>query len=762
MGSFAHYDLTTPEGEPLVEHLRLVAARAAEFAHAFSASGEARVAGLLHDLGKYGDAFQRRLRGELRGVDHWSAGAWHALQLYQRNGVAIALVIQGHHIGLQEANRDSLRRIDPNKLQNEHPLGLTVSYGAPEHLANDGVNVPFRKRVASIYHWGTTNASSMLDVRMLFSTLVDADFLETEAWFNRDQHGNRRYRPSGSELIPELALSALKKHALRLAKISKASPGMRQLRQTLFSACLVAGTRPQGLFTLTAPTGSGKTLAMLAFALAHCAQHKLRRIVVVVPYLTVIEQTAAAYREVFRELVSEAEMERYLLEDHSLSPARVDARKGSDADDAARLLSENWDAPVVVTTNVQFLESLFSNSPSTCRKLHRLARSVVLFDEVQTLPLSLVIPTLGVLSRLVERYGVSVVFATATQPAFKHLNEQVAKHCSMGWQPYEIVPDVPRLFGMVKRNEVVLPKRDELEKWDDLAQRIADERQVLCIVNVKKHAKLLFEKVKAKRFAGVFHLSTNMCPVHRKRTLDSVRSLLEEDKPCCLISTQCVEAGVDIDFPVVFRSLGPLDAIAQAAGRCNRNARWNTCSVNVFSPEDQNYPDSAYKQATDVATSLLSGRGSGELDTADLQLFERYYRELYSLRGVDRLDHTDDRLLNAIVRQDFAEVNRLYRVIPQDAINVLVPFDKEEYYRLAQEVRENGLNYEWIRKARPHCVSLFRPRSHEDRLYLCLEPIRIKPDKPEESEEWYIYRKEEDYDVETGLNLSFDSDVIIA
>jgi CRISPR-associated helicase Cas3/CRISPR-associated endonuclease Cas3-HD len=761
MGSLAHYDLRSQDGEPLVEHLRMVAARAKEFADAFSASSEAYIAGLLHDLGKYGEAFQRRLMGELKGVDHWSAGAWHVLKRYEVNGVAIALAIQGHHIGLQEASQDSLRRLSPDELQTEHPLGLTLSYAHPERLAIKGISVPPREEIGSIYRWGANNAGSMLDVRMLFSALVDADFVETEAWFNRDGQGNRRYRPPALALEPARALSALREYVQELARSRKASPAMQELRNSLFASCLEAGEYPQGIFTLTAPTGSGKTLATLAFALAHATRHSLRRIVIVLPYLTVIEQTAKVYREVFRRFVAQEGIDRYLLEDHSLSNARVNARQADD-DNLARLLSENWDAPIIVTTNVQFLESLFSNRPSACRKLHRLARSVILFDEVQTMPLNLVIPTLGTLCRLAERYRSSVVFATATQPAFSHLHNQVAKHCSLGWQPREIVPDVARVFSMVRRNEVVLPKINEVTGWDKLAERVASEKQALCIVNIKRHARLLFEKVKAKRQNNVFHLSTNMCAAHRKETLDRVRAVLQEGKPCCLISTQCVEAGVDIDFPVVFRSLGPLDAIAQAAGRCNRNALWETGKVYVFCPEDESYPDNAYKQATHVAGNLFVRRGAQEFDPAELELFERYYRDLYAVRGIDSLDYRKNALLNAIARQDFVEVSNLYRVIPQDTINVLVPYDREEYQRLTEEVSQNGLTYQWIMKARPRSISLFRPRSRQDALYLCLETIRINPDRPEESEEWYIYRKEDDYDLETGLNPSLYPDVIIA
>lgn len=760
MKVLAHYDSRSQDGEPLVEHLRLVAKRAREFAEAFSASNEAYVAGLLHDLGKYGEAFQRRLMGQLSGVDHWSSGAWQALQTYKESGVAIALAVQGHHIGLQKATQDSLRELDPAKLRTRCPPNLNLSCGTMEELSAEDINLP--EEMDSIYRWGTNNAGSMLDVRMLFSALVDADFLETEAWFNRDQQGNRRYRLPALALEPDKVLSVLKEHVQGLANTKKSSPAMQELRNTVFAACLEAGKHPQGLFTLTAPTGSGKTLAMLAFALAHAARHNLRRIVTVLPYLTIVEQTAEVYREVLQRCLSQSDIGRYLLEDHSLSQARVNTKKADDDANLERLLSENWDAPIIVTTNVQFLESLFSNRPSVCRKLHRLARSVILFDEVQTLPLGLVIPTLGTLSRLVERYGSTVVFATATQPAFSHLHQHIVKHCALGWQPREILPDPPKLFSTAKRNKIVLPK-SEVTRWDDIAERVACERQVLCVVNTKKQARLLFEKVKVKRSHNTFHLSTNMCPAHRKRTLDCVRSLLKEGKPCCLISTQCVEAGVDIDFPVVFRSLAPLDAIAQAAGRCNRNALlWDTGNVYVFRPEDENYPDAAYKQATGVAASLIIEGGAQELDPSELRLFERYYSELYSVRGFGSEDLPDDQLLIAVKIQDFVEVSRLYRIIPQDTINVLVPYDKEAYRKLAAEVRQNGLTYEWIIAARPHTVPLFRPTSSQDALSLCLEPICIKPGSPEKSDEWYIYRKEEDYDLETGLDPSLLSDTIIA
>ena len=311
----------------------------------------------------------------------------------------------------------------------------------------DGLEAP--GLASTLYHGiGTGHdpaLSAMLDLRMLFSALVDADFLETEAHFEGDASG-RRPRPPGPSLDPERALAVLTRHIDAIAARSSSSPGVAALRADLLRACLEAGSHPTGLFTLTAPTGSGKTLALLAFALRHAAEHRLRRVIVVIPYLSIIEQTVRVYREVFATQGDSSANGRLVLEDHSLAGTRPKERaRDEDEHTDARLLAENWDAPIVVTTSVQCLESLFANRPSACRKLHRLARSVILFDEVQSLPTRLAVPTLAALSRLAHRYGSSVVFSTATQPAFTHLSRcvknrseerRVGKECRSRWSPY--------------------------------------------------------------------------------------------------------------------------------------------------------------------------------------------------------------------------------------------------------------------------------------------------------------------------------------
>lgn len=748
--------------EPLCQHLQDVAHRAAQYAEVFGAYEEANLAGSLHDLGKYGNLFQQRLEGKARGVDHWSPGAWAALMKCEQKGIASALAIQGHHIGLQQSDADSLKDLNLDRLRSNHPLGLKLSEADWESLLQrykaDGLHPPNPDSIRrSIYEGINTQsqAASMLDIRMLYSTLVDADFVETEAHFQGGADGQKCYREDGPLLNSERTLSCLRAYLDRLAAESKASSKVNQLRSDLLKACLQEAATSQGLFTLTAPTGTGKTLSMLAFALTHAVHHKLRRVIVVVPYLTVIEQTVREYQKALADIVRLQEIDRYILEHHSLAGIRGLVREGSGDDQdmedeprrRARLLIENWDAPIIVTTSVQLLESLFSNRPSACRKLHRLASSVILFDEVQTLPVSLVIPTLATLSRLAERYRTTVVLATATQPAFTHLNTHVKTYCKIGWQPKEIVHEDMNLFGRARRTKVEWPDLDRPTSWTEIAQWLGDQNQALCVVNLKKHALRLFGELQENGIEGLFHLSTSMCPAHRQAVLKEVREMLDRKEPCRLISTQCVEAGVDLDFPIVYRAFGPLDAIAQAAGRCNRNGSATMATVQVFLPKDEGYPDGTYRQAASVTRMLLKQHGADSMDIHNPELFSEYFRELYS---VARPEIKKPELLEAIKRQDFARTAELYRVIEKEALNVLVPYDLDIFSQLKEEVWQTGINRKWIAKARPYTIGLFRPKTH-DPISTYLAPVPLVVARRESAEDWFIYTETKHYYPDTGL-----------
>ncbi len=720
----------------LREHLQSVSRLAGEFSANFPWSEEARLTGLLHDLGKYGDRFQARLRGEDQGLDHWSQGAWLALSEYR--AVAAALAIQGHHIGLQHLSRDSLLGL----LKQHQKLQLELSGDwqiLRNRLGGDGLT-PINPSQKIMDAQLISRLDRMLDVRMLFSALVDADFVDTEAHFKGNEQG-KVYRAPGADLQAGQALAILLEHIGKLAEKTAAVDTVSEVRLALRSACLDAARQEPGLFTLTAPTGSGKTLAMLAFALAHAQHHGLRRVVIVIPYLSIIEQTSRIYREIFT-LHFGAD---YVLEHHSLagrgqegcqSDNEGEAESVEVAERRRRLLAENWDAPLVVTTSVQALESLFSNRPSACRKLHRLGESVILFDEVQTLPPGLAVPSLAALSHLANAYRSSIVFSTATQPAFEHLHEKVKAHCPHGWKPSPIVHDPSRLFGPMQRVKVNWLKPDQPLSWPVLAGLLRESEQTLCIVNLKKHAQALWEAMEDNE---VFHLSTNLCAEHRHDVLDRVRNRLKQNQPVRLIATQCIEAGVDVDFPVVWRAHGPLDAIIQAAGRCNREGRLANGQVHVFVPEGEGYPPGAYKQAAEVTRHLLLVHGPEGMKLNDPEFITAYYRELYDIGRPENSAKT--RQIEAFIKAGaFPEIAREYRLIEQDTINIVVPYTPclYQFHELQDMADKEGLTADWIKQARPLSVSLFRPKP-DDAVWDSLLPVQSKRQRGKKQlEDWYI------------------------
>lgn len=756
----------------LRDHLVKVAERASAYAEPFGASEEAYLAGILHDLGKYGNLFQRRLEGKEKGIDHWTAGAWAALRDYRNKGIAAALAIQGHHIGLQAASRNNLSMLNIDKYREDQHQGVRLSEDDTDKLMEcflaeglkgpaSGELAPSKYEHASGYH-----ASHMLDVRMLYSTLVDADFIETEAHFGAGNDPESSRQP-GLPLQAEKSLEALLDYMRGLPENSEASEAIKRIRNDLFNMCLQAGDLPKGLYTLTAPTGSGKTLAMLAFALKHAVVAGHRRIVFVIPYLSIIDQTAARYREVFSALYGENELDLYMLEHHSMAGTRRDREVavssndyyGGEEEARRHLLTQNWDAPIIVTTSVQFLESLFADRPSACRKLHGLANSVILFDEVQNLPVYLAIPSLAALSRLAQDYGSTIVFSTATQPAFDHLDSIVREgHCSYGWAPREIASLEMGMYSRAKRCEVMWPANlDERTSWRDLALRLEDDgsERALIITNLKRHALELHEELKAYGCEGLFHLSTNMCPAHRRDVLQEVRERLEREERCILVSTQCVEAGVDIDFPVVFRAWAPLDAIAQAAGRCNRNGRQLRGNVHVFVPEDEAYPDGAYRQAAGITRLLFKTLGSKGMDIDNPELFRTYYRDLYELA---KPQERKEDLTRAIQERDFVETAKHYRVIERNGINVLVYYKPERFRELKDEVMENGLSRRWMAMARPYAISIFEPSPY-DPVKVYLDPVPVG--RRTLSEEWYTYLENDHYRPDTGLVLPENSNILI-
>ncbi|WP_424950346.1 CRISPR-associated endonuclease Cas3'' [Deinococcus sp.] len=718
------------------DHALNVARRARENAEPFGEGERAERAGKLHDLGKYGELFQGRLRGEGSGLDHWSVGACFVKQVYRDAG--LTLVIQGHHVGLQPGDAQTLNDLKLDALVQEHPLGLRLTEAPPDEanskklltrLLADGISLPAAPKISLLP--GQT-AADMLDTRMLFSSLVDADYLDTEEAMRPD---DRDERPINETLDAVRALAALETKLGMLGQNSDVPLVTRELRADLMQVCREAGQADERLWTLTAPTGSGKTLAMLLFALTRAARMQatgrpVRRIVVVLPFLSILDQTVDEYRKLFGAAGFGKD---FVLEHHSLAGIRTDETRGGQADGEAdqpgweaRQFVQNWDAPVVITTSVQLLESLHANRPGACRKLHRLAHSIILMDEVQTLPAALAVPTLKTLARLSsEKYGAVVVMATATQPAFDTLSEAVRESGNDGWQPREMAPASLNLFGRARRVNPVW-KLDAPTPWTTAQSWIREETQVLCIVNMRKHALELARALEAE--PGLKHLSTYLCPAHRRLILKDIRAALEDKQEVRVVATQCVEAGVDLDFPKVFRALGPLDSIAQAAGRCNRHKKLESGELRVFLPEEEKYPTPAYRRAAQIALSMYR---QGGLDLDAPTTFRRFYEWLW------RYEDTDlEELRDAVRRQDYPEVSRLYRLIPSDSLNVVVPY--EQGRKLIWEARQEGITVDWMRRVQPYTVSVFRPASGV--LPIHLEPVNFRPrgGAPQPAADWYL------------------------
>lgn len=732
------------------DHLRTVAKLAEKFGGPLGFGEEAYLAGLLHDCGKYGDRFQRRLQGKASGVDHWSVGAYVAMQ---HKSVAACLAIHGHHVGLSELTGSFVKGLSDFALgRMEDPDGRSLSgtfESIIERLSADGIEIPaldhslIRGKLSK-----EISVEVMMGVRMLYSCLVDADFLDTEAHFHQTADGEKRFRTPAPEFCASDWLDRVQAHVETLTRSAKMSPSVAKMRWNLWEDSLAAATEPMGLRTMTAPTGSGKTLAMLGYALSHAKKFHKKRIIVALPFLNIIEQTVKEYRDV---LGCSDERTDVILEHHSLAERSLKDRNGP-----SRLASDNWDAPIVITTTVQLFESMFSNRPGRARKLHRLADAVLLLDEIQTLPLPLVIPTVAGLAALSRDYRTTVVLATATQPAFDHLATEISTVTQAEYRPVEIVSSAP---PTIRRVEAEF--RDQDQDWESLAQELRTEASFLVIVNLKRHALALAKSLAEVSDQPVYHISTNMCAEHRLDVLVRIREALKHKIPCRVVATQCVEAGVDLDFPTVYRAWGPADSLAQAAGRCNR-AGLGLGRFVVFQPHDASnaYPSPEYQQATEVTKALWR---LGGLDLDSPQTFREYWTQLYS---ATRPAESHPEILDAMETFRFAEVARKYQLIKGPTMQVLVPYlDRKELYdSLVDTARTEGIAGQWIKQAQRLSVGLYKPKDSAP-VFSYLEPVfdrgQVRPSADQESN-WWIYTNQKDYSSLYGLVIPIEWGLLLA
>ena len=654
--------------QTVAEHLTGTAALCRAFAGAFGAEaeGEGELMGLAHDIGKCTDSFQKRLLEDGPVVDHATAGS---VACAKRGHACAAACVVGHHGGLPDfGNLKSdcagdatlygrLRKgIEGHYLENCGESGVVLPQLLPEAPERDRWKFSFQ-------------------TRMLYSCLVDADFLDTER-FMTGERGRGGYD----------ALSTLLKRLEEyIAPWQNPETELNRLRCKILNTCIDAGSKPKGIYTLTVPTGGGKTVASLAFALHHAAAHDMRRVIYVVPYTSIIEQNAA----IFRHILGDGNV----LEHHS--GVAFDASDGASNEELRRALAtENWDMPVVVTTAVQFFESLFANRSSKCRKLHNLANSVIIFDEAQMLPLCHLRPCVAAMASLAEHVGSTLVLCTATQPSLGDLLRTYAPEHTVT----ELCPQTEEVYDRFRR---VTFRQARILEDEALAERLGEYKQVLCVVNSRKAAQQIFDRLPQE---GSFHLSTLMIPAQRQTILEEIRRRLKDGEPCRVVSTSLIEAGVDVDFPTVYRELAGLDSILQAAGRCNRegNRPAEESIVTIF--ERTELPPLLFRTAVGATRyALEDGR-----DPAAQETMQRYFCELRALSG-ETLDKYgivkafEDGISGCAL--PFRTVAEKFHFIDENTRTVYVPIG--DGAALVEQLKEGECSKGLYRKLGRYAVSVY-------------------------------------------------------
>ena len=698
--------------QTLKDHLCGTAELAGHFAGRFGKADWGYACGMLHDIGKYSLAFQDKIKNNSnRQVDHSTAGA---KACFEKGGMYrfMSYCIAGHHSGLPDYGSSS----DPGNAptlqgrKKKHIEDCSV-YKSEIHIP-EIKTLPFDPKDSP-----DLDFSLSVFIRMLYSCLVDADFLDTE-YFMKE---GRTQRETGEE--SSALLEKLKKHVAGWL-LNEDTETVNGRRTEILRHCFECGRKERGIFQLTVPTGGGKTIASLAFALQHAVENQMDRVIYVIPYTSIIEQNAAVFRKILGE--------QNVLENHY----NVDYESTEELK-PMQLASENWDKPVVVTTNVQFFESLFANKSSKCRKLHNIANSVIIFDEAQMLPTDYLKPCIAVMEELAANFGSSIVLCTATQPALSPFFQRKMPVT-------ELCPRVEEQFRFFER--VTFQNVGTISE-DELIEKLQKEEQALCIVNTKKRAQRLYQKMEGE---GVFHLSTAMYPKHRRRVLDKIRQLVKDGEKCILISTSLVEAGVDLDFCTVYRQLAGVDSMIQAAGRCNREGKRaaQDSFAYLFQFEEKEYVPGQQLQI-DVSKMLLS---EGE-DISSLHGIEKYFEALYHFRG-DSLDKKKIFEEFKDKRYNFAKAAKEFKLIEENTLTVFISRE-EEAEELLWQIKHQGYTKSGMRKAGQYCVQLYENDIEK------LQGAGMLRQVPGGIENFYELVDSGQYSEEMGLDLGIESGIAV-
>ena len=658
--------------QTLTDHLGKTAKIAGEYASKFNAEEFGYICGMLHDLGKYSQKFQQKLEGAILRVDHSTAGAQEAVNLYgQKFGKLLAYCIAGHHSGLPNhgtaASTEGTLYARLNKgiedysaYKNELDLTSNILTGLPVKPIDE-----YQGFTLSFF------------IRMIYSCLVDSDFIDTESYMSDT------LKPRGNNATILKLNSTFNKF---ITNLGSDTTKINIKRKDILEQCLSKANNDTGLYTLTVPTGGGKTYSSLAFALNHAKLHNLERIIYVIPYTSIIEQNAKVFKDVLGENSVLEHHSNYQFDNNDFEDVQA-------VNEKLKLASENWDIPIVVTTNVQFFESLFSNRSSKSRKIHNMAKSVIIFDEAQMLPIEYLKPSLLAVSELVKNYGSTAVLCTATQPSINELLPPSVK-------PIEIMDNPRQLYDDFKK--VKVEKKGEMDD-DTLANELNELEQVLCIVSTRKHAKEIFSRLKD----NVFHLSTLMCPVHRQETLIEIRKRLEDKQPCKVVSTQLIEAGVDVDFPVVYRSIAGIDSVVQSAGRCNREGRLPSGNVFVFKPVSEYAKAKGYLERTAKVADMVFRKYD---DPISLDAIDYYFKMLYDIEGEQALDKKG--IIDCFEERykqlefDFQTAAEKYKLIESNTYSIVLPYN-EVAKKLINEAQFSPYPRSLARKLQPYTISVY-------------------------------------------------------
>ena len=621
--------------------------------------------GLAHDIGKYSDEFQLRLRGGKK-VDHATAGA---IECFKIKAAFEAVCVIGHHSGLPNVGH---KDADTTESQTFFGRKLRAEQGGiPDYRKNWNGHIALPQ---DYFRPSGRGFATAFYIRMLYSCLVDADYIDTETFMNGDA-GRGNYEP----------LSALcDKLTAYISKWNNPTREIDILRQKILNSCIEKASAPRGIFSLTVPTGGGKTVASMAFALNHAAANSMKRIIYVIPYTSIIEQNAKVFRDILGQ--------ENVVEHHSSVSYEL-SENADELEYRSALATENWDAPVIVTTAVQFFESLYANRSSKCRKLHNIANSVIIFDEAQMIPSNNLRPCVAAIAELVRAYNATAVLCTATQPAIDEMLLEYSKKESV----VELCPDVDGMFEKFRRTSF---EKEGRLTTDELVSRLESQQQVLCIVNTRKFAQEVYEALPSE---GRFHLSTLMCPVHRKQKLDEIRERLKSGKTCRVVSTSLIEAGVDVDFPRVFREMAGLDSILQAAGRCNREGKRSAESSIVTVFESENKVNKLIAVNRDAAEETVRDWTQPNT-TSTIERYFKAYRDF--LRNDDKsgvITASEKGISGCGL--PFEWIAKEFKLIDQNTFTVYISVGEGK--ELISRLREGERSRELYRKAGMYSVSIY-------------------------------------------------------